>query len=365
MTIPLLIDGHEDLAWNMATFKRDYTRPVAETRRLERGTAIPVQGEDTLLGWDAFQQGKVAVVFATLFAAPMRASFGEWDTQCYADDHQAEELYRNQLNLYHKLVDQHPDKFRLIKTRQDLDATLSAWDTYSGEDDQAPPVGLVILMEAAEGIRSVDDLPEWAAGGVRMIGPAWAGTRYCGGTKEPGPLTKAGYQLLDGMADQGLVLDLSHMDEQAARQALDHYPGRVIASHSNAKALLPQLESNRFLSDGVIEGLIERQGVIGVVPYNLFLEENWALGMRRELVSIQKVVDQIDYICQLAGDAKHVGIGSDFDGGFGWQSVPYEIGTIADLRKLAPLLAERGFSEGDISAIFGENWLGVLQSVLP
>jgi len=226
-------------------------------------------------------------------------------------------------------------------------------------------VGLVILMEGAEGIRSVDDLPEWVAGGVRLIGPAWAGTRFCGGTKEPGPLTRQGYQLLDAMADQGLILDLSHMDEQAARQALDHYPGRVVATHSNVKDLLPKLESNRFLSDGVIEGLIERGGVIGVAPYNLFLEENWAIGMRRELVSIKKVVDQIDYICQLAGDARHVGIGSDFDGGFGWQSVPHEIDTIADLHELAPLLAERGYTDEDIAAIFGENWLGVLQSALP
>ncbi|MEN8242026.1 MAG: membrane dipeptidase [Chloroflexota bacterium] len=362
--LPLLIDAHEDLAWNMATFQRDYTRPVAESRRLERGTAIPGHSGDTLLGWDAYQQGRVAVVFATIFAAPMRANEGEWDTQCYLEDSQAETLYRNQLDLYHRLVDQQPDKFRLIQTKMDLDETISAWEAASDEAAH-PPVGLVILMEGAEGIRSVDELSEWAASGVRLIGPAWEGTRYCGGTKEPGPLTKVGYQLLDAMADQGLILDLSHMDEQAARQALDHYPGTIVATHSNAKALLPQLDSNRNLSDGVIEGLIERGGVIGVVPYNLFLEENWAIGMRRELVSIQKVVDQIDHICQLAGDAKHVGIGSDFDGGFGWQSVPHEIDTVADLQKLAPLLAEKGFSEADIAAIFGENWLGVLQSALP
>jgi membrane dipeptidase len=111
--------------------------------------------------------------------------------------------------------------------------------------------------------------------------------------------------------------------------------------------------------------LVERDGVIGVVPYNLFLDENWVRGMRRELVSIQAVVEQIDYICQLAGDARHVGFGTDYDGGFGLPAVPPEIDTIADLQKLAPLLAEKGFREADITAIFGENWQRVLQSALP
>jgi membrane dipeptidase len=363
--LPLLIDAHQDLAWNMATFSRDYTRPVAETRQLDRQTGIQTFVGDTLLGWDAYQQGRFAVIFATLFASPMRYQEGEWDTECYIEDGQAESLYRHQLDLYHKLVDQHPDKFRLVLTQADLTDTLAAWQELPEESETQPPVGLVLLMEAAEGIRSVDQIAEWVAGGVRLIGPAWAGTRFCGGTLEPGPLTKAGYQLLDGMADQGLILDLSHMDEQAALQALDHYPGIIVATHVNAKALLPNKESNRFLSDRLIHGLIERDGVIGVVPYNLFLDENWAKGMRRELVSIQKVVNQIDYICQLAGDALHVGIGSDFDGGHGWQSVPFEIDTIADMQKLAPLLGEKGYSDENIAAIFGKNWRRVLQSALP
>lgn len=362
---PLTIDAHEDLAWNMATFGRDYTRPVGETRRLERGSPAQTHNGDTLLGWDAYAQGRVALVFATLFAAPVRYNEGEWDTQCYRDDDQADKLYRQQLELYHQLVDEHPDKFRLVLSNADLEETLSGWRNLPPDAETPPPLGLVILMEGAEGIRSVDELPEWHAGGVRLIGPAWAGSRYCGGTKEPGGLTTEGYRLLDGMADQGLILDLSHMDEQAALQALDHYPGVVAATHANAKALLPNLESNRFLSDRLIAGLVDRGGVIGVVPYNLFLDEDWVKGMRRELVSIQAAADQIDHICQIAGDARHVGFGTDFDGGFGWQSVPREIDTIADLHKLGPLLADRGYSEADTAAIFGENWQRVLQSALP
>lgn len=361
----MMIDAHQDLAWNMATLMRDYSTPVGEIRRRDRAASRDKHIGSTLLGWDAYVRGRVAVVIATLFAAPVRYQAGEWDTQCYFDNVQAEKVYRYQLDLYYKLVEEHPDKFRLVLNKIDLVETVSAWQNLESDAEQTPPVGLVISMEGAEGVRSVDQLPEWVAGGVRLIGPAWSGTRFCGGTFEPGPLTKEGYRLLDSMADHDLVLDLSHMDEQAALQALDYYPGKIVATHANAKALLPNLESNRLLSDQLIRALIDRRGMIGVLLYNPFLDENWVKGMRRELVSIEKAADQIDYICQLVGDARHVGFGSDFDGLYGWESVPREVDTIADLHKLAPLLSERGYSDEDLAAIFGENWFRVLQSALP
>ena len=200
--------------------------------------------------------------------------------------------------------------------------------------------------------------------GVRVLGPAWAGTRYCGGTGEPGPLTKAGYELLDAMGDLGYILDLSHMDEIAVLQALDHYPGMVVATHANAAGLMKD-PSNRFLSDRVIRGIFERNGVIGVIPANPFLVSDWKPYWTREVVTLQKVVAQIDYICQMAGDTGHVALGSDYDGGFGVGAVPAEIDTIADLQKLVPLLLDRGYPETDVSAIFHRNWLSVLEASLP
>jgi membrane dipeptidase len=358
----LIVDAHQDLAWNILTFDRDYVLAAAETRQRERGTSTPRYNGDTLLGWPDYARGKVAVVFATLFAAPARRQEGEWDTQCYTTTEQANMIYRNQLDAYHRLADDHPDKFRLIFQRADLETVVSNWE--NPEDDQHP-VGLVILMENAEGVRSPGELDEWWHQGVRIIGPAWAGTRYCGGTLEPGPLTLEGFALLDGMADLGYVLDLSHMDERAALQALDHYPGAIIASHSNAKALLKDTESNRFLSDEVIHGLIERNGVIGIVPYNPFLNPTWRPSDGRHAVTLGHVVSQIDHVCQLAGNAQHVGLGSDFDGGFGLQSVPSEFDTIADLQKLTPLLAEKGYTNSDVRAIMGENWLSLLRRTLP
>ena len=362
MNTPILIDAHEDLAWNMLTFGRDYKLSAAEIRKQEAGRLAPQVNGDTLLGWPDYQLGRVAVVFSTLFAAPSRRKLGDWDQQCYNDYEEAHLRYSLQLDAYQRLTEQHPAMFRKIISRADLQAVLEGWQNADSDEH---PVGLVILMEGAEGIRQPTEVEQWYERGVRIIGLAWAGTRFCGGTREPGGLTPDGYALLETMAEYNLTLDLSHMDELAALQALDSYPGPVIASHANALALLKGSGSNRHLTDRVIERLRDRNGTIGIVSANNFLKPGWKDSGGRAGVTLDYFVAQVDYICQLAGDAKHVGIGSDFDGGFGIQSVPAEIDTIADLRKIIPILSQKGYTEADISAILGGNWLAHLQNTLP
>jgi membrane dipeptidase len=371
--MPLIIDAHEDLAYNMLTFGRDYTRPAAETRHLEAGTDIPVQSEgDCVLGWPDYQRGQVALVFSTLFAAPRRRKVGDWDTQSYADANEAHRVYRQQLDLYARLEDAHPDLFRLVGSQGDLAGVLADWErplpVIDDPDDHrlvGHPVGLLVSMEGAEGVRSPEELEEWWDLGVRAIGPAWAGTRFCGGTREPGPLTKDGRALLEAMADIGFILDITHMDEAAVLQALDSYPGVIIASHSNVAALNNNRGGNRHLSDRVIRGLLERDGRIGIVPYNKFLNPTWIESDGKMKVTLQEVVAHMDYICQMAGDARHVGLGTDFDGGIGYQTVPAEINTIADLQKVGLLLAEHGYSPESVAAILGQNWLDILRRALP
>jgi membrane dipeptidase len=220
-------------------------------------------------------------------------------------------------------------------------------------------------MEGAEGVRTVDELEEWWERGVRIIGPAWMSTRYCGGTREPGPLTKDGRALLEAMAPIGFCLDLSHMAWESALQALDLYEGPIIASHANALKQVENGTSNRFLTDEIIDGIIQRNGVIGIVPFNRFLKQDWKNGDPRSDCPLELVAAQMDYICQKAGNTRHVGFGSDFDGGFGLQQLPPELDTIADLHLVAPLLEARGYSQNDINAIFGDNWVEILRRTLP
>jgi len=379
----IIVDAHEDLAWNILSFGRDYALSVDEIRRSEAGSQFSGLNGDALLGWPEYQRGQVAVVFATLFASPERRRVGSWDTLWYATPDQANRVYRSQVDSYQRFVETHSQKFRLIHSTIDLHEVLQAWEKSGPVLDSAPdhqeadqdsgspslegrpPVGLVLLMEGAEGVRAPGELEEWWQLGVRIIGPAWAGTRFCGGTREPGPLTPEGYALLEAMAEVGFILDLSHMDEQAVLQSLDSYPGTIIASHSNANALLKGVETNRHLSDRAIQGVIERGGMIGVVPVNPFLVPGWKDGDPRQDVTLNHIIAHIDYICQMAGDASHVGFGTDYDGGFGLQSVPADINSLADLQKLYQPLVEKGYSEKDIAAIFGNNWIERLSSVLP
>jgi membrane dipeptidase len=362
--MPLIIDSHQDIAWNMLTYGRDYTHSVHETRRLEAGTTIPERNGECLVGWPEYQRGQVAVVFATLFASPAKKQELD-DVLVYKDYATAHRLYRDQVTVYRRLADSHPDKFRLVSSVKELDAVIEHWAGPSREEGH--PVGLIYLMEGAEGIRSPHELGEWYELGLRMIGLAWAGTRYCGGTGDPGPLTDDGRKLLSAMADYNFILDLSHMDEAAAYESLDRYEGPVIATHSNCAALMPNAGTNRHLPDRVIRGLIEREGVIGLIPLNTFLKVGWLRknGSRREEVPLDAFIAHIDHVCQLAGDAKHTGIGSDFDGGFGLQSIPTELDTIADLQLVASRLVARGYSEEDAANILGGNWLRFLRKHLP
>jgi membrane dipeptidase len=156
------------------------------------------------------------------------------------------------------------------------------------------------------------------------------------------------------------------MAEVSALEALDRYPGTIIASHANASNLIGgERAQRRHLSDRVIRRLGERDGVIGVLPYNRFIVPEWKNSDPREDVPLAKLVDHIDHICQLTGSVRHVAVGTDFDGGFGWPAVPLEINTIADLQKLVPILEQRGFSSVDTDAVFHGNWLKILEKTLP
>lgn len=364
MMPPIIVDAHSDLAWNMLNFGRDYRRSAADTRAAEQGTSAIEWNGNTLIGWPDYQRGRVAVVFSTLFAPPKRLAGEDWEKLSYANAEQAHQVYRAQLDAYHKLTEESPQQFRLIRTRSELDDHVRAW-----EDDgkHQHPVGLVLLMEGADGIQSSDELPEWYDQGLRLIGLAWGATRYSGGTRAPGPLTDEGRRLLRAMADLGFVLDLSHMDELAAREALDLYEGPIVATHVNCLALLPDFPTNRHFGDALLRAILERGGIIGSVPFNNFLKSGWSRkgGGKREDVLLDVVAAHIDHVCQLAGDARHAGLGSDFDGGFGVESTPREIDTVADLQKIGPLLTARGYNEIDVAQILGLNWMRCLRDNLP
>ena len=350
-----IVDGHEDIAWNVLALGRDVRRSAWETRRLEEGGPNPERNGLCMVGLPEWLEGNVAVVFGSIFLAPARRAVGSWDSQTYADAEEAHRLAGAQMDVYRRLADEE-ERIALVESQADLDAVLSSWDA----DD--PVVGIVVSMEGADPIREPGEVEAWHRRGVRLVGLAWAaGSRYAGGNRDPGPLTDEGRELLEAMAEVGMVLDVSHLAEEAFWQAVDRYEGPVVATHANPRALVP---GPRQLSDRMIRALAKRDGVIGVVPYNRFLKPGWVRSDGKEAVTPEDVAAAVDHVCQVVGDAAHVGLGSDFDGGFGAEAAPAGIETVADLRKIAEALSERGYAEEDVAAVMGENWLRLLRAVL-
>ncbi|MFP4345518.1 MAG: dipeptidase [Anaerolineales bacterium] len=349
----IIVDGHLDLAYNAVVLGRDVRRPVAEIRAAERRNPPPGNYTGTCLASiPTLLEGEVAVIGGTLFVAPAWKSWKS-EPQVYHNREQAHEQAQAQIDFYRRLEDE-DERVRIVRALSDLDAVLRSWETDS------PILGIFIVMEGAAPLRQPDEVGTWAEMGLRGVGPTWAaGTIYAGGNANPGPLTDAGRTLLHAMADLNLLLDLSHMWEEAAYEALDRYPGPVVASHANPRAFV---DTPRQLPDPLIRVLAERGGLVGIVPFNPMLEPGWKKSEPR--LPLNRVVEAIDYVCQLVGSAAHVGLGSDFDGGLGVESVPASLDSSADLGKIAGLLKERGYAAEDIEAILNRNWLRLMREAL-
>lgn len=350
-----IVDGHEDIAWNALALGRDVRKSAWETRRVEAEGPNPKRNGRCMVGLPEWLEGGVAVVVGSVFLSPARRALGSWDRQTYADAEEAYQRANEQVDFYHRLADEEA-RVSLVLDREGLEGVLASWE------GEAPQVGLVIAMEGADPIREPSEVEWWHQRGVRIVGLSWAaGSRYAGGNRDPGPLTDEGRELLKAMAEVGMALDLSHLAEEAFWEAMDRYEGPVVATHANPRALVP---GPRQLSDRMIRAIAERDGVIGIVPFNAFLKPDWTRGDGKEAVTLQDVAAAVDHVCQVVGDAAHVGLGSDFDGGFGAESTPAEIETVADLRKIGTALLEMGFREEDVAAVMGENWLRVLREAL-
>jgi len=350
---PLIVDAHLDIAYSAVVLGRDLAADVQELRDSERRHPPLDPGAGTAtVSWPALVDGRAAVVGGSIFVDPATKAHTK-ATATYRDPEEAHQQGLTQLDYYRRVSDERDD-VRLVTDGDALDEILGSWDTGQGM------VGVFVVMEGADPIRRPDELHWWVEHGLRGVGLAWgAGTRYAGGDHNPGPLSDEGRALVDAMADYNLLLDISHLWEDGAAQVLDRYPGPIVATHANPRAFV---DIPRLLSDDMIRRLADRGGVIGVVAYNRFLDPQWYPGRPR--VPLARLVEAIDYICQTVGSAAAVGIGSDLDGGFGLESAPAGLGSVADLYKIGGLLRERGYGASDIEAILSGNWLRVMRASL-
>ncbi len=351
----LIIDAHLDLAWNALQWNRNIQHSVYTIRTGESNLSGAGRGQGTV-ALPEMRRGGVALCFATLLARSTGRTIQNLD---YSSPYQAYAAAQGQLAYYHALEE--AGEIRLITNREELDSHISAWQQWEAQKDLAQPrLGLVISMESADPILVPEQLPAWKEAGVRIIGPAHYGPgRYAGGTSTELGLGFEGKQLLREMERLGILLDLTHLSDEAFWEAMDYFSGSVLASHNNCRTLVPH---QRQLDNKQIRAIISREGVIGVALDNWMIRPGWTRGAKEnERVILAHVTDHIDYICQLAGNSQYAAIGSDLDGGFGREQSPSDLDTIEDLQHIAEILSKRGYRDADIASIMHGNWLGLLR----
>lgn len=344
----LIFDAHLDMAWNAVEWNRDLMLPVADLRKFESqfpNIAIP---GDCTVSWHELRKGRIGMTISTLLPRLHRR---DRPLTHYQSREAAYGACHGQLAYYRAMVAR--GVLREIPDKAALDAHVEAWlkDT-TGQ----LPIGFILSMEGSPSILFPGQIEEWYQNGLRILGPAHYGPGpYCFGTGSTGGLTAEGPGLLREMDRVGMILDATHLADQSFWEALEIFQGPVLASHHNCRALVP---ADRQLDDNQIKALIQRGAVIGAAFDNWMIKPGWIIGVSDpSTVKMADIVDHIDHICQIAGNAKHCGMGTDLDGGFGKEQSPSDLDTIADLGRMAELLKDRGYSDADIEGIMWKNWV--------
>ncbi|PCJ95493.1 MAG: peptidase M19 [Flavobacteriaceae bacterium] len=349
-----ILDAHLDLSMNALEWNRDLRWTVEEIRASEIGmTDKPDRAKNTV-SLDALRKGNIGLCVATQIARYVKK---ESTLPGWKSPHQAWAQTQGQLAWY-KAMEEAGEMIQITNTEQ-LNNHLALWKSAK----EKKPIGYILSLEGADSIITIDYLEKSYEQGLRAIGPAHYGPgTYAHGTNSVGGIGAKGRELLKEIARLNLILDATHLCDQSFWETMKVYNGPVWASHNNCRNFV---DHNRQFSDEQINELISRNAVIGIALDAWMMVPNWVRGEstpEKMEVSLKQMIDNIDHICQLSGDAKHVGIGTDLDGGFGKEQCPADLDTIADLQKIPILLAEKGYSDTDIENIMSENFIQFLRN---
>jgi membrane dipeptidase len=367
---PLIFDVHLDLSMNALEWNRDLRWSLEMIRRWENTMKDKVDRGINSVCFPEMRKGRIGLCVATQIGrySPYFHRLPGWNSP-----EQAWAQTQGQLAWYRTMEE--AGEMVQIRTKAQLDAHLDLWlnntpiadDTpYIRESKQPiakPPIGYILSLEGADSMVSLKHLERSYADGLRALGPAHYGPGvYAHGTDASGPLPAKGKELLKEMMRLGIILDVTHLCDECFWDALDIWEGPLWASHQNARALAPW---NRQFADDQIKAVVERGGVLGMAFDAIMMVPGW-----RHLKSkpsdfqlkIERICDHIDHICQIAGSAKHVGIGTDLDGGYGTDQMPMDMDSIADLQSLPALLKARGYTAEDIEGILWKNFVTLLRT---
>jgi membrane dipeptidase len=319
----VIVDAHLDIGWNALAHGRGFLQPPAPGYLVSRSSLVA---------------SAVGLVFATLYTAPARAGRAMRTRYVYENAHEANIMATSQVNYYRSCG------LEMIGNKAELAAYVRGW--------KKGKLAAVLLMEGADPIEDPSQLGAWTDRGVRIIGPAWGATRYSGGTGAPGGLTELGVQLLKAMRRKKVILDLSHMADEAVADAFAMWRGPIMASHSNARAIVP---GDRQITDATMQEVARRDGMLGVSFYAKHLRASGR-------ATLDDVIKHVAHLARAAGGPERVGLGTDLDGGFDAKQAPMK--DLAEFRELRARLRAR-FSKMQVDGVMGGNWIEFLGRALP
>ncbi|MDR0748158.1 MAG: dipeptidase [Tannerellaceae bacterium] len=355
----LIADIHLDLSMNALEWNRDLREPLTEINRREAGmTDKPDRGNATV-SFEELRKGNIGLVVATQigrYAAPDNPLPG-WHSP-----HQAWAQTQGQLAWYKAMEEE--GYMAMIRTKEELTRHIVLWNNR--EPGGEKPIGYLLSIEGADSFITIDHVERAYRYGLRAIGPAHYGPgRYANGTDSNGRLNGQGQALLRKMDELRMILDVTHLNDDAFWHALEIYKGPVWASHNNCRVFV---NHNRQFSNDMIKALIERNAVTGVALDAWMMTPGWVRGVSTPQsmnCNLEIMVNNIDHICQLAGNSRYAAIGSDLDGAFGAEQCPCDLTTIADIQKVDALLRKRGYTDEDVERIFSGNVINFMYSALP
>ena len=353
----LIFDAHLDLSLNAIEWNRDLRRTNQGVREAEYGkTDLQGRGNGTVT-FPEMRKAGIGICVATQLAGCMKpaAPVGSWESP-----HQAWAMTQAQLAWYRAMEDE--GELRQILNSTSLEKHLKEWEL----DSSNTPIGYILSLEGADSLIDISYLERAYDYGLRAVGISHFGAgRYALGHDCNGTLPESGKALLKELGRLQMILDITHLSEPSFWQVIDTFEGPIWASHHNCRALV---NAPRQLSDEQIEALIQRGAIIGSAFDAWLLTSDWVRGEStpgQTNVRISNVVDHIDHVCQIAGNSKHAGIGTDLDGGFGTEQSPADLNSIADISSVATILLDRGYSESDVKSIMHQNFIRFAMESLP
>ena len=350
-------DAHLDLSLNAIEYNRDLRQPLQTIREEEKGKTFPKGREHGTVCFPEMRKADIGLCVATQLAGCMKpaAPVGAWNSPA-----QAHAMTQGQLAWYRAMEVE--GELKQLTDWAGIEKHVKDWKA----DPANTPIGYILSLEGADSIRTLADLERSYNQGLRALGPAHYGVgRYALGHDQSGPLSDMGKELVKEMDRLGMILDATHLCDQTMEDALDIVEGPVWASHHNCRALV---DDPRQLPDHLIKRLAERGCVFGIAMDVWMVVPGWERTVTTHETmpgaNLEALANHVDHYAQLLGNTKHIMIGSDLDGGFGYEQTPAGLESIADITKLFDILAVRGYSQLDQENIASRNALRFLQRAL-